>query len=132
MFSAYAGWQSTSFELPNFPLSGGSYVRQNGPRVGVDLKVPFAGNWNFVADLGYGFGGSLTHQNHFIVGRGTGSGNVLDWHAGVGYNFNPTWALEGGYRGIQWTINPSSTTCPSAPCNFKWNGWYLGLNFTAP
>jgi len=132
MFSMYGGWQSTSVEWPNWPLPGGAYVRQSGLRVGADTMIPFAGNWYFKGDLGYGFGGNLTHNNFTIVGTGTGNGNVLDWRAGLGYNFNPTWGLEAGYRGIQWTINPSATTCASTPCNFKWNGWYFGLNFAAP
>ncbi len=130
MFSLYGGWQSTSVEWPNWP-TGAQYVRQNGPRVGADLRIPFAGPWVFSGDFGYGFGGNLT-TNAYTGTPGTGSGNVWDWHAGLGYNFTPTWALEGGYRGIQWTINPSAATCAAAPCNWKWNGWYLGLNFTAP
>ncbi len=133
MFSLYGGWESSSMEWPNWPLPGGAYLRQNGPRIGADLKVPFAGNWVFSGDFGYGFGGNLTQRNDYVIGATTGSGNITDWRAGLGYNFNPTWGLEAGYRGIQWTINPNvAATCPAAPCNVKWNGWYFGLNFTAP
>ncbi len=132
MFSLYGGWQSTSLEWPSWPTAA-AYTRQSGLRVGADTRVPFAGNWFFVGDVGYGFGGNLTTNAYgTFPAAGTGSGNVLDWHAGLGHNFNPTWAVEGGYRGIQWTITPGPSTCPGSPCNLKWNGWYFGLNFTSP
>lgn len=129
MASIFVGWGSIAFETPNFP--GGGFVRQTGPRAGVDAKVMFATNWYAVGSFAYQFSGNGQQLNAFSGGTAAISGSALDYHAGIGRTFG-NWAIEGGYRVIDLNVSPSAATCATTPCNLRWPGWYVGLNFTTP
>jgi hypothetical protein len=57
------------------------------PVVGVRLRAPLSEDWFFNGFVDVG-------------GFGLGDASDLSWqvYAGVGYNFNETWSIQGGYR----------------------------------
>lgn len=74
--------------------------------------------------LAYGPFGQASDQYHFWPVGSTSNANLTDWHAAVGRSFG-AWGLEAGYRAITWNVIPAHTSA-----QFRWPGWYVGLNFT--
>lgn len=126
MASVYGGWGSLAIESPNFP----AYVRQSGPRIGVDVKFSLRGNWYAVGDLAYTFGGNAEQLSYSVGGVLPLSATALEYRAGVGYMMG-RWGLEAGYRGIEWN-HTTAAFCGAASCSFSWTGWYAGLNLSLP
>jgi hypothetical protein len=131
--SAYVGvggarWQS---------VSGGVFipydVRQTGIRLGADAKIKFAGSWYVMADVGFMPSQSAHHTQWTtpVVNQSVNA-SLLDYRIALGYEFANHLGLEAGYRGINWTFSPTPMCLGASPCEFRWTGWYLGVNYTTP
>jgi hypothetical protein len=127
VFSLFAGWGSAAFEWPNWtPVA--AYIRQSGLRLGVDAKINVRDQWYLTGSAAYGPFGQAT-ESWAYESTGTFNARVMDWNVGLGRTFG-AWGLEGGYRGISWSHDPS--VCRGSPCGVRWGGWYVGLNLTMP
>jgi hypothetical protein len=131
--SIYAGVGSLSWEGPSGGVFIPYYVRQTGFRLGADARVNIAGGpWYLVGDIGFMPRQSASQSGWTVLGTQTESASVVNWHAGVGYQVNPMVGLEAGYRGLTWTFTPTPMCGGATPCNFRWNGWYAGVNVALP
>jgi hypothetical protein len=135
LFSVYAGWGSSAFELPNFTFVP-AFIRHSGPRLGVDARVNFRERWHLAADLGYTFNGTTTAQCVYTSPCGpepSWNSSVFDARIGIGYTVGG-WGLEAGYRWINWAQTnlpaTAASVCPGLNCGMAWNGLYVGLNFS--
>lgn len=134
MMSVFVGWQRNAVEGPTGGAFPPFFIRQSGVRVGVDGKFAVRGPWFVTGELAYMPTQSAT-QMSWTTGAGvqqTENASMLNWRGAVGYNFNPMWSAELGYRGMSWNFNPTPMCGGATPCNFNWSGLYVGLNLMTP
>jgi hypothetical protein len=130
LLSAYVGWGSLSYQAPNFAFGPLSQL-QAGLRAGVDARINLPRGFYVTGDLGYGPSGAAQFTNTFVPGSVTVEAQFLDARLAVGRTYGH-WGLEVGHRWLQWNYTPGANTCPSTPCQDRWNGWYVGLNISSP
>lgn len=130
LLSGYAGWGALSYEAPNSPF-GALSQQQSGLRVGADARINLPNGVYVTGDIGYGPSGSAQFTNTFVPGSVTVQAQFLDARVAVGRNYG-RWGVEVGHRWLTWNYTPGPNTCPSTPCQDRWNGWYLGLNVSSP
>jgi hypothetical protein len=119
----FVGYGGLSVNSSTTPSQNGT---ANGFRLGAEFMNRQPSGLYFTGDISYG----PSWSTNLVGFPGTGSGNVWDGRAAVGYEFMGGWGVEVGYRQVSWRIPTSSPGCPTSPgCETRWNGVTAALTF---